>query len=228
VWTAVADRLRAHGHDVHTVTLPGLGHRVQADPVTLDTHVTDVLTLLRGRDLTDVVLVGHGTSGVIAGLVADRSLHRVEHVVYIEGFLPQEGRSTIDAFQDPVRDHELRCIVENQGRWPAPDAETLNDGQGLSTEQAGWLAEKLVDHPGRPLTDVVHLLRPLLRQRATYIVCLMDHFDERLADDVEGMRAASNWTFRYLDTGLWPMISAPGELVALLLEPHCQDSLHPS
>ena len=53
-------------------------------------------------------------------------------------------------------------------------------GQGLTPEQAQWLVERFVPHPGRALTDPVRLTRPLESQPATYVVCRMEHFDERL------------------------------------------------
>lgn len=218
-WEPVVGPLRERGHDVHVVTLSGLGgpdeHRSR---IGFDTHVDDVLSLLAERDLRDVILVGHGTSGVVAGVTADRAPDRVAHVVYVEAFLPHDGSSTLDAFAAPLRADEFRSIEDNDGRWPVPDATAVSEGQGLSTEQAQWLVERLVDHPGRPLTDPVRLSRPLESQRATYVVCRLEHFDERLADDVERMRSAPGWTFRYLDTGLWPMVSAPGDLAALLEE----------
>ena len=63
------------------------------------------------------------------------------------------------------------------------------------------------------MSEPAVLHRPLAEQRATYIVC---SFEE--SDDVAAMRGAPNWTFRTLETGHWPMVSAPGELVALLAE----------
>jgi pimeloyl-ACP methyl ester carboxylesterase len=219
VWEPVARPLREHGHDVHVVTLSGLGGSDEdRSHIVFDTHVDDVLSQLAEHDLRDVILVGHGTSGVVAGVAADRAPDRVAHVVYVEAFLPHDGSSTLDAFAAPLRADELRSIAENHGRWPVPDAAAVAEGQGLSPEQAQWLVERFVDHPGRPLTDPVRLSRPLEARPATYVVCRLEHFDERLADDVERMRSVPGWTFRYLDTGLWPMVSAPGDLVAVLEE----------
>lgn len=219
VWEPVAHSLREHGHDVHVVTLSGLnGPADDRSGISFETHVEDVLSLLRDDDMRDVILVGHGTSGVVAGVAADREPDRLRHVVYVEAFLPHDGSSTLDAFAAPLRADEYRSIEENGGVWPIPDATAVGEGQGLTPEQAQWLVERFVSHPGRALTDPVRLTRPLESQPATYVVCRMEHFDERLADDVERMRLLSGWTFRYLDTGLWPMVSAPGELVAVLEE----------
>lgn len=219
VWDPVCDVLRGLGHKVYAVTLTGLGHGDENEShIDLETHVEDVRSLLLELGLYHVILVGHGTAGVIAGVVADREPDRIAHVVYIEAFLPHDGKSALDAFSGPLRADELRSIGENDYRWPTPDVTAVGEGQGLSREQAEWLTRRLIDHPGRPLTDQVHLRHPLEQQRATYIVCRLEHFDDRLPDDVEQMRKTSGWTFRYLDTGFWPMISAPGELAAILAE----------
>ena len=60
-WQDVARDLRGRGHDVHPVSLTGMGDRVHlARPdVDLDTHLADVVNLLAYEDLREVVLVGH-------------------------------------------------------------------------------------------------------------------------------------------------------------------------
>ncbi|MEV5573191.1 alpha/beta hydrolase [Spirillospora sp. NPDC052269] len=220
IWKKVAEGLRDRGHSVHLVTLSGLDRSGGEDVsrIGLDTHIEDVHAVLRDLAPERVVLVGHGTSGIVAGAVADREPGRVDRTVYVEASLPHDGRSAIDAFGEPLRGAELRLIEENGGRWPVPDVEVVADDQGLTPEQARWLTDRLRDHPGRPLTEPVRLTRPLEEQRATYVVCELEHFHGRLAADVERMRSAPTWRFRTLDTGLWPMVSAPDELVALLDE----------
>jgi hypothetical protein len=119
----------------------------------------------------------------------------------------------LDAFPDQEREDELAQIAENGGRWPAPGVAGASDGQGLSTEQARWLVERFVGHSGRTVSEPAVLSRPLLRQRATYVACSFE-----VADDVAAVREAPSWAFRALETGHWPMVSAPDELVALLAE----------
>lgn len=219
VWEEVAHGLRARGHSVHVVTLSGLDRPgTDVSDIGVNTHVEDVNAVLTGLGPEQVILVSHSTSGVVAGVVADGRPDRVVQSVYVEASLPHSGKSVIDAFGEPLRSAELRAIDENEGRWPVPDVTVVADGQGLTFEQARWLTDRLCGHPGRPLTEQIHLTRPLEEQRATYVVCDLDHFDGRLAPDVERLRASPNWRFRTLNTGLWPMVSAPGELVALLDE----------
>jgi hypothetical protein len=57
-WQWLTPYLRDAGHQVHAMTLSGLGDRVDlANPeINLDTHITDVVTALEFADLRDVVL----------------------------------------------------------------------------------------------------------------------------------------------------------------------------
>ena len=78
---AVATHLRADGHQVFTPTLTGLGERVHlAHPdVTLETHIQDIVNVIRFEDLTDVILVGSSYSGMVTTAVADRQPERLAH-----------------------------------------------------------------------------------------------------------------------------------------------------
>ncbi|MGV9773871.1 alpha/beta fold hydrolase [Streptosporangium sp. NPDC003464] len=219
VWEPVTCGLRALGHHVRPVTLSGLASpEVDVSGVGLATHVDDVLTLLEAEDLRNVTLVGHSYSGIVAGQVADRAPGRVARTVFVEGFLPHDGTSMLQVFPERQRADELRLIAENRGRWPVPDVAAVADGQDLSIEQARWLVERSVGHPGRTLSEPAVLARPLTQQRASYIVCELEHFDGRVSDDVAAMRAEPNWTFHTLKTGHWPMVSAPDQLVTLLTD----------
>ena len=66
-WRRVADRLEQRGHRVFTPTLTGLGERshLLSPAIDLDTHITDVVNLVRFEDLRDIVLVGHSYAGFV-------------------------------------------------------------------------------------------------------------------------------------------------------------------
>jgi pimeloyl-ACP methyl ester carboxylesterase len=215
VWEEVADGLRALGHHVSAVTLSGLSKGADVSTVGLATHVNDVLSILSDNDLREVVVVGHLYSGIVAGQVADRAPTRVAHTVFVEAFLPHDGKSMLDTLDERQREDELRQIAEHQGRWPAPDLAALS-GNELSAEQMQWLLARFVGHPGRTICEPAVLSRPLAAQRATYIVCTMGgHW---LSEDVKAMRKEPNWTFRSIQTGHFPMVSTPKRLVELLDE----------
>ncbi|MEV6636255.1 alpha/beta hydrolase [Actinoplanes sp. NPDC051470] len=96
-WRDVAADLRGRGHDVHALSLTGLGERAHLGGAGLETHVTDVLNLIAYEELDDVVLVGHSYAGaVVTPSVADRIPDRIAKLVFVDtGPLP-EGMAQAD------------------------------------------------------------------------------------------------------------------------------------
>lgn len=95
IWQDMVDRLDGAGVPAHTLTLTGLAADTtpeHAATVGLEQHVEDVLALLDGLQLSDVVLVGHSYSGVIVGQIADRFPERVRRSIHVATFLPRHGR----------------------------------------------------------------------------------------------------------------------------------------
>jgi len=97
-WKRVARILRAAGHEVFAPTLTGLGereHLLNAD-VGLDIHIQDVLGVLKYEDLHDVILVGHSYGGMVIAGVAEKATTRIKHLVYLDAFVPEDGKSLAD------------------------------------------------------------------------------------------------------------------------------------
>src|SRR5579864_6508570 len=82
----IAPRLRAAGHDVYTPTLTGLGERTHLlrPDINLDTHIADVVGVLKFEGLTGAILVGHSYGGMVITGAADRALSRVAHLVFLD------------------------------------------------------------------------------------------------------------------------------------------------
>lgn len=125
-WKDVDARLRAESHDVHPVTLTGLGDRAHlaSREIGVETHIEDVLAVLDYEDLHDAVLVGHSYSGVIVGAVANRRPERLDAVAYLDtGPLP-DGLSIADVQPPELRERQRRDAEEEAtvGCGPFPTA----------------------------------------------------------------------------------------------------------
>jgi pimeloyl-ACP methyl ester carboxylesterase len=61
VWKKVHPLMQAAGHRLITPTYTGLGERAHlANPsIDLDSHIEDVMNVIKYDDLRDIVLVGH-------------------------------------------------------------------------------------------------------------------------------------------------------------------------
>jgi pimeloyl-ACP methyl ester carboxylesterase len=103
--TPIARELRAHGHEVFTPTLTGLGERshLAHAGVNLETHIEDVANVLRFERLSDVILCGHSYAGMVITGVADRLSEHIASLVYVDAFVPQDGDSWWDLAGDRYR-----------------------------------------------------------------------------------------------------------------------------
>src|SRR5215208_7599511 len=83
-WDEVADGLRAEGHDVTTLTLPGL-ESADADrsAITLSDHVDAICEAVSAAD-RPVVLAVHSASGFSGYAASDRIPDRIAAMVYVD------------------------------------------------------------------------------------------------------------------------------------------------
>ncbi|MDQ3373959.1 MAG: alpha/beta fold hydrolase [Acidobacteriota bacterium] len=218
-WKRVARLLRAAGHEVFTPTLTGLGERVHLlnTDVELDTHIQDVLGVLKYEDLRNVVLVGHSYGGMVISGVAEKAAERLAHLVYLDAFVPNDGQSSAD-FQpaEVLAMRKEKTRTEGDGyKLPCSPAENF----GITNEEdLAWVKQRLNPHPFKTMLNTVQLTNPKAAQiPRTYIYCNnppigpFGQFAERLRTD-------ESWQYRELATGHDAMITEPEQLAELLLE----------
>ena len=87
-WKNIRPALQVRGHEVFTPTLSGVGERshLLSRRVNLQTHIADVVNLIRWEELSDVVLCGHSYGGCVVTGAADRMADRIRALVYIDAF----------------------------------------------------------------------------------------------------------------------------------------------
>ena len=121
-WSRTARLLRAAGYDVLTPTLMGLGERkhLLTPSVGLETHIQDILQVLRHERLSEVVLVGHSYGGMVISGVADAAADRIRSLIYLDAALPESGQTMLDLVLPARRTHLLESArVEGDG-WKVP------------------------------------------------------------------------------------------------------------
>lgn len=211
IWDKVATRLRESGHIVHQLTLPGLDHQSEPEKVSLATHVDAITGYIESNNLRDIVLVGHSYSGILVGQVATRIPQLVTHSVFVEAFLPVDGKSLLDVSGLDVA-YEQEQIDNNGGLWPVPTREELAGQPLLSTELIDLLLTRQQSHPGKTVTEPARLPEPLTTLRATFISENGWLNSSREAELAETLRNHENWNFIAIKGGHWPMLTIPEEL----------------
>jgi pimeloyl-ACP methyl ester carboxylesterase len=227
-WHDVTEMLRGAGHSVYPVTLTGLGERVHlAGPqVDLDTHVADVVNLLRYEELREVVLVGHSYAGNVIAGVADRVPERIARLVYVDTWPLPDGVAQIDLNPPEARQaQEQQVATQGEGwRVPLPPWEELDEGndlRGLGEAERRLMRARAVDHPFGTITQPVRLKNPAreaLPKTAIWCSLTAEEVQEMVASypAVCSELAKPGWQVVELPTGHWPMFSRPRELAELL------------
>ncbi|HDR4723913.1 alpha/beta fold hydrolase [Bacillus cereus group sp. Sample62] len=92
-WELVKPQLEAFGHTVVTLDLPGSGQDVTpSQNITLDSYV-DAVTATINQQTEKVILVGHSMGGIVITQTAEYIPNKIDKLVYLCAFLPQNGES---------------------------------------------------------------------------------------------------------------------------------------
>jgi pimeloyl-ACP methyl ester carboxylesterase len=96
-WEETARRLRALGHEVRAIDLPG--HGADATPrenSRLACYQRAIVDYAEEKNLRDAVLVGHSIGGVIMTLAVPPIAHRVRRAVFLAALVPKPGQCILD------------------------------------------------------------------------------------------------------------------------------------
>ena len=214
-WQRVLPALWRAGHTAVPVTLTGVGERVhQLSPrVDLGTHVEDVVAAVRAQECRDAVLVGHSYGGIVVTGAADRLGAEVGRLVYLDAVVPTPGRSWADCIPPEARAQRQALIAEHGHIPPAPAS-----AYGLTGDDAAWVERRQTPHPAGVFTDPLDFdaERWAARPR-THVDCTAPAL-ATIEPSRRLVREQPGWELVELATGHDPMVSAPDELVAVLLE----------
>lgn len=143
-WKDVAEGLQKLGHDVRAPTLTGLSERAKelSASVNLSTHIADVVAA--AGEASRLVLVGHSYGGlVISGAVPALS-GRIEHLVYLDAFLPEPGQTGFDLMK---KEYGQRWRERAKGGPGVPPMLSAKAMGVLDEKQAKAVDAKLTPHP---------------------------------------------------------------------------------
>jgi pimeloyl-ACP methyl ester carboxylesterase len=209
-WDDVAAALRAFGHDVTALTLPGL-ESVSTDrsAVTLADHIDAIRAAVEATE-RPVVLAVHSGAGVPGYAVSDLIPEQISAMVYVDSG-PAKG-----ALNPDFADVEL----------PLPSWEELeadgNSVAGLSDEQLATFRRRAVPEPGAALREKAQLSNEARLDVLTTVICTSlssSQIKVAVAEGwpwLAGLAELRNVTYVDLPTNHWPMWSRPEETAAAI------------
>ena len=208
-WDEVAAALRADGHDVTALTLPGL-ESADADrsTITMSDHVDAICEAVRAAG-APVVLAVHSGAAASGYGASDRVAELIAAMVYVDTG-PPKGALDPD-FKD----------VEKP--MPTPKALAENENlDGLTEQQLETFRRRAVPEPGAALREAAKLTNDARLDVPSTVVCT-GYTSKQYRDAVNegqewlgGLADLHDVTYVDLPTSHWPLWSRPRELSAII------------
>jgi pimeloyl-ACP methyl ester carboxylesterase len=208
-WDEVAGMLRADGHDVTALTLPGLDSTdSDRSIVTLADHVEAICNAVRAAG-APVALCVHSGTGFSGYAASDRVPELIAAMVYVD---TGAGVGAMDPEFDGV-----------EKPMPSPDELAKNENlDGLSEEQLETFRRRAVPEPGSILREGAKLSNDARLDIPSTVICT-GYTSEEYKDAVDkgydfvaGLAELRDVTYVDLATSHWPMWSRPKELAEII------------
>jgi pimeloyl-ACP methyl ester carboxylesterase len=211
----VARLLRQAGHEVYTPTLTGLGERAHLinRAIDLDTHIQDIVGVIRCEELSDVVLCGHSYSGMVIAGAAEKIAAKTRSLVYLDAIVPENGKSMFD-YLPAERSEQMRTDAAQNGEGykitPIPAA-----AFAVNAKDAAWVDAMCVKQPLATLEQKLAFTSPQVPKRVYMLAAGWEpspyqQFGARYKDD-------RDWQFVSFACGHDVMVDQPQELAAALI-----------
>lgn len=206
-WDAVVPHLEAAGHTPVALTLPGQGDgRPNAS---LEDQLDAVLAEVDAASVP-VVVVGHSAASTLAWLAADRRPEKVRRVVLVGGFPNTDSEGYAPWFD----------ITEGDLAFPGWEPFGGADSADMTDELKARMEAVLVTVPADVTNGTVRYEDERRHDVPVTLVC--PEFDPHDAEewiengDLPELAAAHSLEMVDIDSGHWPMFSAPEALASAI------------
>jgi pimeloyl-ACP methyl ester carboxylesterase len=209
-WDEVAVALRADGHDVSALTLPGLESADDdRSAITMSDHVDTICDAVEAA-AAPAVLAVHSGAGFAGYAASDRVPEKIAAMVYVD------SAPGIGAMDPNFHGVEL----------PLPSPEDLAESEnldGLSEEQLETFRQRAVPQPGGVLREGAELTNEARLDIPSTIICtgfpsdqVKAYAQEQNPAWLRGLAELHDVTWVDLPTSHWPMWSRPQELADVI------------
>lgn len=213
IWQPTAKILREAGHTVYAPTLEGCAERRhQLRPgITTESHADEVANLLFYEDITDAIMVGTSSGGMVMAKAAEMARERIGRVVFADALALQDGERIAD-FVD------RKTAINTDLASGPPRADVVGRlFKELEEPVKSWAIDRYTLHPIACMRDPVELKSFWGQKWDAAVIYCTDSINppqshQRRAADTLGAR------WRELVTGHYPMLSEPEALAKLIVE----------
>jgi pimeloyl-ACP methyl ester carboxylesterase len=207
-WDGVVSELRADGHEVSALTLPGLDSAdADRSSITLSDHVEAICNAVTAAG-SPVVLAVHSGAGFSGYAASDRVPEHIAAMVYVD---TGAGKGAPD---------ESLEGVESPMRWEEIEQEENLDG--LSEEQRETFRNRAVPEPAGVLREAHEFTNDKRVDIPSTVICTgfsSEQYKDAMKENypfLAGFNELQNIEWIDLPTSHWPMWSRPKELAQII------------
>ncbi|WP_028637022.1 alpha/beta fold hydrolase [Nocardioides sp. URHA0032] len=206
-WDGVAEGLRADGHDVTALTLPGLEpDHPDRGSVSLAGQADAIVAAIEAHD-RPVVLAVHSGASQPGYVASDRVPDRIAALIYVDT-APGTG---------PIKE-----IDEPEFPLPATWEELGESLDGIPEERLAEFRERAVPEPAGPMRDAPEVTNDARLDVPSLVIATAfpaSGYQQAAAEGapwLAGLDDLRNVAYVDLPTSHWPMWSRPAELTEIL------------
>jgi pimeloyl-ACP methyl ester carboxylesterase len=209
-WDDVAERLRADGHDVTALTLPGSESKdADRSAIGIEDHVNAIVDAVEAADAPPVLVV-HSAAGYSGYAASDRVPERIAAMVYVD---TAPGKGAMDPeFTDDEKPLDWASVEEEENL------------DGVSEEQKDTFRQRGVPVPGRVLRESAELKNDARNDIPSTLIATAftaEQYQTYAREHPEwsflaGIPELRKTTWVDLPTSHWPMFSRPAELAQII------------
>jgi pimeloyl-ACP methyl ester carboxylesterase len=208
-WDEVAGLLRADGHDVTALTLPGReSPETDRSTIRFADHVEAIRDAVEAEG-RPVVLAVHSGTGAPGYAVTDLVPERIAAMVYVDT-APARGAMDPDVAGDELPMPSLEELAENENL------------DGLTREQLETFRDRAVPEPASSVLEAHTFADEARLDVPSVVICTGASSEQMRAWAAEGyawlagLPELRNVTYVDLPTSHWPMWSRPRELAEII------------
>jgi pimeloyl-ACP methyl ester carboxylesterase len=211
-----ADLLEKRGHKVFAPTLTGLGERshLMSGSINLDTHIADVVNVIKWEGLENIVLVGHSYGGWVISGVAEQTLPAISSIVYLDAFMPEDGQKGLDMNSERSRAEIAEALKRGEVSRPAPPPTVWN----VAEKNHAWWNAKATAQPIGVALQPIKLTGARERVAKKTYIRATGYENPNFEAAYQKRKADPSWRTYTVPCGHEVMMDMPERLVEILQE----------
>jgi pimeloyl-ACP methyl ester carboxylesterase len=220
-WDKLVPILKAAGHEVIIVKLPGHGSdNTPYGQITLQSYVDAVKKAIGSRK--DVTLAGHSMAGIVISETAEQIPDQIRNLVYINAYLPRNGETLLQLGNSDKGSHIPKYLRPDEKSGSAAIAtEGVQEIFAADASQAD--VDKLI--AGNKPDALAPLATPVVLTDANFgkipKTYIYTQFDQAISLSLQQMMVENNGTVKRtyeIPTSHTAFIAMPGVLAAILIQ----------